>query len=91
MNKEELVERVAEQTGATKKHVAAILNAALDLIAAELRRGQRVTLVGFGTFTVRTRRAREGRNPQTGAPIHIPARNVPAFTPGKDLKATING
>ncbi|MDR7556093.1 MAG: HU family DNA-binding protein [Armatimonadota bacterium] len=91
MNKEELVERVAEQTGATKKDVATILNAALDLMAAELRRGAKVTLVGFGTFTVRTRRAREGRNPQTGARIHIPARNVPAFTPGKDLKARVNG
>lgn len=90
MNKEELVERVAEKTGATKKDVAAVLNAAFDFVTSALKRGERVTLVGFGTFVVRKRKARDGRNPQTGARIKIPARKVPAFTPGKELKATVN-
>jgi DNA-binding protein HU-beta len=89
MNKEQLVERVAEKTGATKKDVADVLNSALEMVSAALKKGEKVTLVGFGTFLVRKRRAREGRNPQTGAKIKIPARRVPAFAAGKELKTAV--
>lgn len=89
MNKEQLVERVADKTGATKKDVADVFNSALDMVAAALKKGERVTLVGFGTFLVRKRKAREGRNPQTGAKIKIPAKRVPAFTAGKELKTAV--
>jgi DNA-binding protein HU-beta len=89
MNKEQLVERVAERTGATKKDALAIVNCALDLITASLKKGEKVTLVGFGTFLVRRRKAREGRNPQTGDKIKIPAKKVPAFTAGKELKSAV--
>jgi len=65
------------------------INTTLDTITASLKKGEKVTLVGFGTFLVRRRAAREGRNPQTGARIRIPARKVPAFTAGKELKAAI--
>lgn len=89
MNKEQLIEKVADKTGATKKNALEVVNMALDLIAAALRKGDKVTLVGFGTFLVRRRKAREGRNPQTGAKLKIPAKKVPAFTAGKDLKAAV--
>ncbi|MGH2405047.1 MAG: HU family DNA-binding protein [Armatimonadota bacterium] len=89
MNKEQLVERVADKTGATKKDAMDVLNSALDLVTATLKKGDKVTLVGFGTFLVRRRKAREGRNPQTGAKIKIPAKRVPAFTAGKELKSAV--
>jgi DNA-binding protein HU-beta len=89
MNKEQLVERVADKTGATKKDATDILNAALDMVSGSLKKGEKVTLVGFGTFLVRKRKARDGRNPQTGAKIKIPAKRVPAFTAGKELKAAV--
>ncbi len=89
MNKEQLIEKVADKTGATKKNALEVFNMALDLITAALRKGEKVTLVGFGTFLVRKRKAREGRNPQTGAKIKIPAKKVPAFTAGKDLKSAV--
>ena len=89
MNKEQLVERVAERTGATKKDAMEVLNTALDHIATALTHGDKVTLVGFGTFLTRTRKARDGRNPQTGAKIKIPAKRVPAFAAGKELKAAV--
>ncbi|MDR7417643.1 MAG: HU family DNA-binding protein [Armatimonadota bacterium] len=89
MNKEQLVEKVAERTGATKKDALEVLNSALDLITASLKKGEKVTLVGFGTFLVRKRKAREGRNPQTGMKIKIPAKKVPAFTAGKELKSAV--
>lgn len=90
MNKEQLVEKVADKTGATKKDALEILNMALDMVTATLKKGEKVTFVGFGTFLVRKRKAREGRNPQTGAKIRIPAKKVPAFTAGKELKAAVN-
>ena len=89
MNKEQLVEKLAAKTGLTKKGSMDAINTTLDTITASLRKGEKVTLVGFGTFLVRRRAAREGRNPQTGARIRIPARKVPAFTAGKELKAAI--
>jgi DNA-binding protein HU-beta len=89
MNKEQLVERVADKTGATKKDALEVVNSALDLITVSLKKGEKVTLVGFGTFLVRKRKARDGRNPQTGAKIKIPAKKVPAFTAGKELKSAV--
>ncbi|MCS7235055.1 MAG: HU family DNA-binding protein [Armatimonadota bacterium] len=89
MNKEQLIERVASKTGLSKKDANAALDAILDGITSALKKGEKVTLVGFGTFTVRRRKAREGRNPQTGERIRIPARKVPAFTAGKELKAQV--
>ncbi|MGH2376009.1 MAG: HU family DNA-binding protein [bacterium] len=89
MNKEQLVERVADKTGATKKDAMDVLNSALDLVTATLKKGDKVTLVGFGTFLVRKRKAREGRTPQTGAKIKIPAKRVPAFSAGKELKSAV--
>ncbi|MDR5708952.1 MAG: HU family DNA-binding protein [Armatimonadota bacterium] len=91
MNKEQLVERIAQVAGLSKKDANTALDAALDTIKTALRRGEKVTLVGFGTFQVRERRAREGRNPQTGEKIRIPARKVPAFTAGKELRAAVAG
>ena len=87
MNKEALVEHVAGATGETRKQVSTVLDAILAGITDALRRDEKVTLVGFGTFAVRARAAREGRNPRTGEKIQIPARKVAAFTAGKDLKA----
>ncbi|MGQ0572528.1 MAG: HU family DNA-binding protein [Armatimonadota bacterium] len=89
MNKEQLVEKVADKTGATKKDALEVVNTSLDLVTAALKKGEKVTLVGFGTFLVRKRKAREGRNPQTGAKIKIPAKRVPAFTAGKELKTAV--
>jgi DNA-binding protein HU-beta len=79
---------VADKTGATKKD-ARVVNTALDLVTVSLKKGEKVTLVGFGTFLVRKRKARDGRNPQTGAKIRIPAKKVPAFTAGKELKSAV--
>lgn len=89
MNKEELVDRIASKTGLTKKDALDAVNTTLDTVTVTLKKGDKVTLVGFGTFLVRRLRARDGRNPQTGAPIKIPAKKVPRFTPGKELKAAI--
>ncbi|HEV2282548.1 MAG TPA: HU family DNA-binding protein [bacterium] len=89
MNKEGLVAHVAAATGETRKQVSLILDAMLAGITDALRRDEKVTLVGFGTFQVRARAAREGRNPRTGEKIQIPARKVPAFTAGKDLKTEL--
>jgi DNA-binding protein HU-beta len=89
MNKEQLVERVASKTGLSKKDANAALDAVLEGITAALKKGEKVTLVGFGTFSVRRRKAREGRNPQTGEKIKIPARKMPAFTAGKELKSQV--
>lgn len=89
MNKEQLVERVASKTGLSKRDANAALDATLEGITAALKKGEKVTLVGFGTFSVRRRKAREGRNPQTGEKIRIPARKVPAFTAGKELKSQV--
>jgi DNA-binding protein HU-beta len=90
MNKEGLIDHVAGATGGTRKQVLQVLDAILAGITDALRRNEKVTLVGFGTFQVRTRAAREGRNPRTGEKIQIPARKAPAFTAGKDLKTELS-
>lgn len=89
MNKQELVASVAEKTKLTKKDAEQALNAVLESIKEALAKGDKVSLVGFGTFEVRERKERSGRNPRTRETIKIPAAKVPAFRPGKDLKESI--
>ena len=86
MNKAELTGRVARENRITKVQASRIIDSFLEHISKSLKRGERASLVGFGTFTVARRRARTGRNPQTGAPITIAARRVVRFTMGKSLK-----
>ena len=89
MNKSQLVEAVAEKTELTKTNIEEILNSALDLIKKSVKKGDDVTLVGFGTFTKSKRKARIGRNPQTGKEIKIPAMTVPRFRAGKEFKEIV--
>ena len=86
MNKLELVTAVADRAGLTKRDAERAVTAAVDIIEETLQRGDRVSLVGFGTFEVRDRKPRVGRNPQTGQEIRIPAGRVPSFKAGKNLK-----
>ena len=86
MNKNELVEMVVEKTGMTKKDSESAVSAVLEGITDTMVKGEKVQLVGFGTFEVRERKEREGRNPSTGEAIKIAAQKVPAFKPGKALK-----
>lgn len=89
MNKSELVADVAEKSGLTKKAAGDAVEAVLGAISDALAVGEKVTLVGFGTFEVRSRAARKGVNPATRAPIRIPATKVPAFKAGKSLKEAV--
>lgn len=89
MNKGELVDAVAENTGESKSNVGSVIDATLDTITRTLAAGDKVTFTGFGTFERRHRKARMGRNPQTGAPVPIPESNVPAFKAGKALKDAV--
>lgn len=89
MTKQELVDIVSEKGGLTKKDTGAVLDIILDTITDTMKRGEKVSLVGFGTFEAKTRKAREGRNPATGATIPIPARTVPAFKAGRALKEAL--
>jgi DNA-binding protein HU-beta len=90
MSKQELVNYVAGSTGLSKKDAEAALSSFVDGVKSALKKGDSVTLVGFGTFSVSHRSARTGRNPQTGAALQIPARKVPVFKAGKGLKETVN-
>lgn len=89
MNKAELVEEVANQIGLTKKVSREAVDAIISAITDSLGREEKVTLVGFGTFQVMGRKARKGRNPQTGETIQIPAKKVPKFVPGKGLREAV--
>jgi len=91
MNKSELVNDAAERTGLSRHDTEAALNALLDVIAGALAQGDKVQLVGFGSFEVKHRAARQGRNPKTMEPIDIPATDVPVFKPGKALKDQVSG
>ncbi|MEB3223388.1 MAG: HU family DNA-binding protein [Candidatus Sericytochromatia bacterium] len=91
MNKEELVNAVAAKTKLSKKDTESTVNAAVEAITGALAKGDKVTLVGFGTFQVRERAAREGRNPRTGGVLKIAARKAPAFAAGKGLKEAVGG
>ncbi len=86
MNKTELIAAIVEKTGLTKKDAEKALVAFTDVVAETLKKGDKISLVGFGTFETRKRAAREGKNPQTGATVKIPATIVPAFKAGKGLK-----
>lgn len=89
MNKGELVDAIAEKAQTTKKEADAVLTAAIEAIMEAVANGDKVTLVGFGSFEPRKRSAREGRNPQTGKSIKIPETVVPAFSAGKLFKEKI--
>ena len=89
MNKTDLVAQVASKANMTKKDVEKVLNTLFATIEEALKDGSKVQLVGFGTFEVRERQARKGRNPQTGEEIEIPATKIPAFRAGKALKDAI--
>ncbi len=89
MNKSELVDAIASRASITKKDADNVLTAVVDTIMEAVSSGEKVTLVGFGTFEARQRQAREGRNPSTGKPIQIPATTVPAFSAGKLFKEKV--
>lgn len=90
MTKLELVNAIAEKTGSTKKSAEASLNALTETITEALKKGDKIQLIGFGTFEVRKRASRKGRNPQTQEEIKIPASKTPAFKAGKALKNAVN-
>lgn len=90
MNKLDLVNAISKETGVSKKVADQALAAVLDSIKESLKKGEKVSLVGFGTFETRKRAARKGRNPQTGKEMKIAAKTVPAFRPGKALKDSVN-
>jgi integration host factor subunit beta len=90
MTKADLVERVAKDADLTKKDAEQLVEIVFDSIVASLNEGQKIELRGFGSFRVRQRNARSGRNPKTGAPVDIPAKRVAYFKPGKELKELIN-
>ncbi|PYX37666.1 MAG: DNA-binding protein HU [Acidobacteria bacterium] len=90
MNKADLVDRISGACDMSKTQAGAAIDTAVDSITAALKKGDRVALIGFGTFSVSQRKARNGRNPQTGATIKIAARKVAKFTPGADLKKAVN-
>lgn len=90
MNRTELVAAMAEKTQLSKKDAEAALKAFIDVVSEEMKKGEKVQLVGFGTFEVSERAAREGRNPQTGETMTIPASKTPKFKAGKALKDMVN-
>ncbi|KUO96403.1 HU family DNA-binding protein [Ferroacidibacillus organovorans] len=86
MNKIDLVNKISEKSGLKKKDVELTVNTLLDSISEALAAGDKVQLIGFGTFETRKRKARSGRNPQTGESIEIPESSIPAFKPGNKLR-----
>jgi DNA-binding protein HU-beta len=86
VTKQDLVDIVSEKSGLTKKETGAVLDIVLNTVTDSLKRGEKVALVGFGTFEAKTRKARQGRNPATGETIEIEARTVPSFKAGRALK-----
>ena len=91
MNKDDLIRAVAEQAQMTKTNAAQAVNAVFESITGSLKKGDPVTLVGFGSFKVSKRAARQGRNPRTGEPISIAAATLPSFSAGKGLKDAVKG
>ena len=91
MNKTDLVNEVATKAGMTKKDAERVINAFFAVVQDALKGGDKVQLIGFGTFETRDRKARKGRNPQTGEEIMIPARSVPVFRAGKSFKDSVEG
>lgn len=90
MNKQELAEKVAKETDISKAKAYEAINVTFEAIKATLKKGQRVQLVGFGSFSVKQRKARQGRNPKTGEAVQIKARRVTKFTAGQELKSALN-
>ncbi len=90
MTKAELVEEVARVSELTKKHSEIIVNTVFDSIVDALRKDEKIELRGFGSFRIRQRRSRQGRNPKTGDKVDVPAKRIPYFKPGKELKVLIN-
>ena len=90
MNKNELINAVADKSGLTKKETEKVLKAFTETVTEELKKGDKVQMVGFGTFEVSERAARDGRNPRTGEPMSIEASRSPKFKAGKALKDAIN-
>ena len=91
MNRKELIEALADKTGSSKADADRSIAALIDVVTTALKKGDNVALVGFGTFEVRKRAARVGRNPATGAELKIKASKAPAFKAGATLKAAVNG
>ncbi len=89
MNKGDLVGKIAKDAGITKGQAEAAFNSLIGGVTGTLKKGGKVTIVGFGTFSVAKRKARTGRNPQTGAPLKIAARKVPKFAAGSELKKAV--
>jgi integration host factor subunit beta len=90
MTKAELVDEVARSTQLTKKHAEIIVNTVFDSIVHSLKDGEKIELRGFGSFRLRRRESRTGRNPKTGAGVVVPAKQVPHFKPGKELREMLN-
>lgn len=90
MTKAELVEEVARSTELTKKHAEIIVNTVFESIVDSLKAGEKIELRGFGSFRIRQRGARMGRNPKTGDQVEVPAKRIPYFKPGKDLREMLN-
>lgn len=90
MNKSDLIFAISEKTNVSKKSAEESINAFVEVVSEALKENEKVQLIGFGTFEVRKRAARKGRNPQTGLDIKIPASNAPVFKAGKALKETVN-
>jgi DNA-binding protein HU-beta len=91
LNKSELIDSVASTTGESKRAVAEVLDATIDTVQKQVKKGEKVSLPGFGTFERRARSARTARNPQTGEPIKVKASKVPAFKAGATFKSFVNG
>lgn len=89
MTKEQLIEKMAKEANISKRAANDAINTLFGTVTQALKRGQKVSFVGFGTFTTTKRKARTGRNPQTGATINIPAARVPKFKPGKTLRDAV--
>ena len=90
MTKAELVDQVARSTQLTKKHAEIMVNTVFECIVDSLREGEKIELRGFGSFRIRQRGSRMGRNPKTGAKVLVPSKSIPYFKPGKDLKELLN-
>jgi integration host factor subunit beta len=91
MTKAELVEEVARTTHLTKKHAEIIVNTVFDSIVYSLKAGEKIELRGFGSFRIRHRGSRLGRNPKTGDQVKVPPKRIPYFKPGKELRELLNG
>ena len=90
MTKKEFIDKVSERTGLTKKDAASAVNAVFEILKERLTQGDRITILGFGTFSISQRSERKGRNPQTGEEMTIPAKRVAKFKPSANLNARIN-